>query len=293
MTLDRALPRRAWHHLEPLHAVLYFAPEAFTEAAGLGYRVDDRWPSYFAWRAAVLGRASSELTAATFYSFSPALVARYVPAVWETAEPEEVLRARLRAVDAVYRGLFDGQLNGPEFEELVGLAERAAESAVLAGRPLAAANAALAPAGEPHLALWQAITVLREHRGDGHLTALSAAGLDPCESLVSFAAVDAAPAENFAGRGWTEDEWSAARERLAGRGWIDGEGRATDRGRAGRNEVERLTDQLAAGPWEALGAERTERFMELMVPYFLTVIGAGLLPAQSTLGITTVPAPTW
>ncbi|MFC9330008.1 hypothetical protein [Kitasatospora sp. NPDC057015] len=293
MTLDRALPRRAWHHLEPMHAVLYFAQEAAVEAEALGYDVTDRWPRYFAWRIAPLGAVGAEVATAVCYSFSPAAVARHVPKAWAVAGPEKVLEARLRSVDAVYRSLFAGRLHTAEFTELVGLARLAAEAAVTAGRPLAAANAALAWPEEPHLALWQAVTVLREHRGDGHLAALLTAGLDPCESLVSFAAVGAAPAENFAGRGWTDEEWSAARERLASRGWLDADGEVTERGRAGRNEVERLTDQLAAGPWEALGTERSERFMELMVPFFLGVIQAGLLPMQSTLGITTVPAPTW
>ncbi|WP_354639336.1 SCO6745 family protein [Kitasatospora camelliae] len=293
MPIDRGLPRRAWHHLEPVHAVLYFAPEAFAEAGALGYPVDDRWPSYFAWRAAPLGPVGPEQVASAFYSFSPALVARHLPAAWEVAEPAEVLAARLRAVDATHRALFGELLDGPDLPELVGLARRAAEAALTAGRPLAAANAALPWPEEPHLALFHAATVLREHRGDGHLAALLAAGLDPCESLVSFAAIGAAPAENFAGRGWTGPEWAAATERLTARGWLDGEGRVTDLGRAGRNEVERLTDQLAAGPWEALGTAGTERFMELMVPYFFAVIGANVLPERSTLGITTVPAPTW
>ncbi|MFE2913410.1 hypothetical protein ACFXI0_21540 [Kitasatospora indigofera] len=293
MPLDRALPRRAWHHLEPMHAVLYFAPEAAAEAGGLGYELGERWPSYFAWRTAPLGAASAELATAVCYSFSPATVARHVPRAWAVADPAKVLAARLRAVDGIYQGLFGDRLATAEFAELVGLARLAAEAAGTAGRPLAAANAALPWPDEPHLALWQALTVLREHRGDGHLAALLTAGLDPCESLVSFAAVGAAPAANFGGRGWTDEEWSAARDRLATRGWLDAEGLATDTGRAGRNEVERLTDQLAAGPWEALGTERSERFMELMVPFFLGVIEAGLLPMQSTLGITTVPAPTW
>ena len=293
MSLDRALPRRAWHHLEPMHAVLYYAPEAAAEADALGYDLGERWPSYFAWRTAPLGAASSELATAVCYSFSPATVARYVPQAWVVADPAKVLAARLRSVDAIYQSLFGDRLATGEFTELVGLAGLAAEAAVTAGRPRAAAHAARPGRGAPRRARGPALTVLREHRGDGHLAALLATGLDPCESLVSFAAVGAAPAENFGGRGWTDEEWSAARERLATRGWLDAEGLVTDAGRAGRNEVERLTDQLAAGPWEALGTERSERFMELMVPFFLDVIQTGLLPMQSTLGITTVPAPTW
>ncbi|WP_285774093.1 hypothetical protein [Microtetraspora sp. NBRC 13810] len=110
----------------------------------------------------------------------------------------------------------------------------------------------------PHLALWQACTVLREHRGDGHLAALLTAGLDGCEALVSFAAVSAAPEANFAGRGWTGQQWAEARERLAERGLVDAEGRATDRGRALRDDVERTTDRLAA--------ERADRLAKLIHP---------------------------
>jgi len=54
-----------------------------------------------------------------------------------------------------------------------------------------------------------------EHRGDGHVAALQTAGLDPCEALVSFAAIGAAPEEVFGSRGWSAAEWAAARDRLA------------------------------------------------------------------------------
>ncbi|GJF28975.1 hypothetical protein KNE206_16750 [Kitasatospora sp. NE20-6] len=291
MTTERALPRRAWHHLEPLHAVLYYAPEMYAEAAALGFATDTRWPSYFAWRTAPLGAASAALTTAVCYGFSPATVSRHVPAAWSTATPEAVLAARLRAVDAFYRNLPGGVTDSPGLAEAAVLARAAAEAASCAGRPLAAANAALPWPDEPHLVLWQAATVLREHRGDGHLAALLAAGLDPCESLVSLAATGAVAVADFAGRGWTDEEWAAATERLAVRGWVDAEGRATERGRAGRNDVEFLTDRLASGPWDALGAERTGRLLDLLGPLFLTVVRAGLFPPGGTLGIMTVPAP--
>ncbi|MZE52054.1 hypothetical protein GTY86_12240, partial [Streptomyces sp. SID5770] len=112
-----------WHLLEPLHALLYYAPEAFEEAAALGYDTGERWPSYFAWRAAPLGAAGPLRVASAFYSFSPATVARYVPAAWATADPADVLAARLRAVDRAYRALLgEDAVAGPD----PGLAEAAA-----------------------------------------------------------------------------------------------------------------------------------------------------------------------
>ncbi|MFJ5709529.1 hypothetical protein [Streptomyces sp. NPDC093105] len=279
--MDTARTRQMWHLLEPLHALHYYAPEAFEEAAALGYDTGERWPAYFAWRAAPLGAVGPARVASAFYSFSPAMVARYVPAAWETAAPGAVLAARLRGVDRTYRRLLD--VTG--LDEAAGLARRAAEAAGTAGRPLAAAHAELDRADAPHLVLWQAATLLREHRGDGHVAALLAAGLDPVEALVSFAAVGAAPESVFASRGWSEAEWAAARERLAGRGLVDAEGAATPAGRELRAEVERRTDELAAAPWAALGPDATARLAELLGGPWLAAIGSGLLPSENTLGI--------
>ncbi|WP_084963399.1 SCO6745 family protein [Thermoactinospora rubra] len=294
-----SLARRIWHHTEPIHATLYYAPQAFEEAAALGYAVGERWPSYFAWRAAPLGPAGPRLVTAAFYSFSPAMVARHIPSAWQVATPGDVLEARLRAMDRALRHLLEdnqgdkqgGKVATPELAEAAELARRAAESAEVSGRPLAAANLDLPWPTEPHLVLWQALTVLREHRGDGHLSALAAAELDGCEALVSFAAVGAAPPATFASRGWSQEEWAAASERLRSRGLIDADGQATERGRRLRDQVERTTDRLAAQPWRALGEERCERLIQLVTPVLGAVFQAGLLPMTTTLGIATVKAP--
>jgi hypothetical protein len=277
--------RQMWHLLEPLHAVLYYAPEAFEEAAALGYKTDERWPSYFAWRAAPLGDAGPGRVTSAFYSFSPRMVGEYVPAAWEIASPGDVLDARLRAVDRTYRKIFGERVDAPGTAEAAALLRRAAEAANTAGRPLAAANAELAWPDEPHLVLWQAATILREHRGDGHLAALMTAGLDPVEALVSFAAIGAASVERFASRGWGTEEWAAGRERLVVRGLLDAEGVATEAGRALRAEVERRTDELAAAPWAALGVKERDRMADLLGPLWVEVLGAGVLPAENTLGI--------
>src|ERR1039458_10586773 len=87
--------RVMWHQREPIHAVFYYAPEVFAEAATLGHAVDTRWPSYFAWRSAPLGAAGPGLVAAAFYSFSPAMVAQHVPAAWPGPPPRPGLEGRL------------------------------------------------------------------------------------------------------------------------------------------------------------------------------------------------------
>jgi hypothetical protein len=219
------------------------------------------------------------------------MVAAQVPAAWAVAAPERVLAVRERAVDRIYRTLLGDLIGSPGLAEAAALVREAALAAGTAGRPLAAANADLQWPGEPHLVLWHAINVLREHRGDGHIAALQAAGLDPCEALVSFAAVGAAPEEAFASRGWSAAGWAAARDRLAARGWIDAAGQATARGRDGRDEVEWRTDRLADAPWQALGPDRAQRLAELTGPFLGAAFQSDLLPARSTLGIATVQAP--
>jgi len=264
-----------------VHAILYYAPEVFARSEKLGFDVATRWPSYFPLRAAPLGAAGPELVAATFYSFNPAMVREHIPAAWEIASPENVLAARLDGVGEALRKLVGDQ----DLTEVVDLAKRLVDGANDSARPLGAANADLPWPDEPVLALWHAATVLREIRGDGHVAALLTAGLDPTEALVSFAAVGAAPVEVFASRGWSESEWAAAQDRLVERGWMNADGTATDEGEAGRAEVERITDELAAPAYRALGAESVGRLAQLVMPITMAVVGSGLLPMQSTLGM--------
>ncbi|MFI1764333.1 hypothetical protein ACH41H_20105 [Streptomyces sp. NPDC020800] len=283
--VEPARVRQLWHLLEPLHAVLYYAPEVSEEAAALGYGTSDRWPGYFPLRAAPLGPVGAGRIASAFYSFSPRMVARYAGPAWGTASPQEVLAARLRGIDRTYRTLFGDRLADPELAEAAALARRAAGAAGTAGRPLAAANAELPWPEAPHLQLWQAATILREHRGDGHIAALLLADLDPVESLVSFAAVGAASVERFESRGWSGQEWSAARARLVARGLVRADGTATEAGRALRRDVEEHTDRLAAAPWRVLGRADSDRLAHLLGDYWVAVLSSGLLPSESTLGI--------
>ncbi|CAI9403062.1 SCO6745 family protein [Nocardioides sp. T2.26MG-1] len=172
--------RRLWQLLEPIHAVTYFSPEPLAALRAAGYR--GFWMGYFAGRAAPLGPASAELTHAVFYNFAFEHVARALPDAWGYAAPEAALAARLEgSVAALNRHLGGRHLGGGTPDAAVGraaeLAERAAGAAPLEGRPLFAANRALAQPDEPLARLWQAATLLREHRGDGHVAALVTAGI--------------------------------------------------------------------------------------------------------------------
>jgi hypothetical protein len=279
--------RRMWPAFETYHAPVYFVPEAAEEYRSLGLK--GGWMGYFASRSAALGPASPGLVTAVFFNFHPAMVARALPDAWALASPEDVLAARVRTADAALRRLIPEHLGSAEGHEAAALAREAAEAPALAGRPLFGALRSLPWPEEPHLQLWHACTLLREHRGDGHVAALTAAGLDGCEAHVTLTAAGTVPRETLQrNRKWSDDDWAAAEDRLRERGWLDAGGALTDAGRAGRAEVEARTDSLAEEPWRALGPERTERLLELLAPMARAINEAGGVPVPNPVG---VPAP--
>ncbi|MEI5522202.1 hypothetical protein WB401_02925 [Streptomyces brasiliscabiei] len=269
MSAPAVAPRttaRALHDvMEPYHAVLYYAPQVQEAFADIGLK--GMWPGYFGSRAAPLGPAPASVVTALFHHFKPALVARAVPSVWEAAPPDDILAARLAGVDAALRALLGRTVDGPDIAEAAFLAASAAAACGAPGRPLGAANAALPLPGPPHLALWQAVTTLREYRGDGHVAALTHAGFDAVEALVTITAAGGEVRSSIqARRGWTDEEWAEGERRLRDRRLLDSDGGLTPGGRAARDTVEILTDRFAATPWDTLGAQRTHRLYTLLQP---------------------------
>ncbi len=219
---DLRTVRRLWRVFEPYHAITYFSPETTTAFKAAGLR--GFWMGYFAGRAAPMGPVGSGLVAATFYNFAPRMVSRSIPDAWGFASPQAVLEARITGVDEALSRILGERLSGPEMAEAAGIAEDAVAVTDVAGRPIFAANAQLAPPQEPHLRLWWAVTCLREHRGDGHVAALVQAGIDGCEAHITLVATGALSRSVLQpNRGWTDDEWASATERIrvarvAGRG---------------------------------------------------------------------------
>ncbi|MCX4501920.1 hypothetical protein ACH4E9_28165 [Streptomyces anulatus] len=277
--------RRCHNAVNPLHSSLFFSPDLGAEMAKIG--IEDQSAAYFATRAAALGAVGAGTVSATFYNFNPALVARHVPAVWETASPDVVLGARLRAADTTLRRLLGEEVIASDaMAEAARLALRATEACTPHARPLYAAHADLPVPEEPHLAFWHAATLLREHRGDAHLAVLLAAGLDPLESLVSHTATGKGMAIRWilSSRGWRRTDWEAASDRLRARGLLaDGEELAlTGAGTALRAEIEEATDRMDTAPYEHLGAEGVERLTELGRGFLFTAAAAGAFPASAT-----------
>jgi len=291
--------RTMWTLFEPVHAVTYFTADSRSayEQAGLrGF-----WRGYFAGRAAPLGAVNAAVVAASFFNFAPAFVGRAIPGVWDLITPEDALRARLDGATAALRGLLAGQES--EAAAAGDLLWRAIGELDFPGRVLSAANAAL-PVPEDGLArLWQAATVLREHRGDGHFAALAAADIDGCEAVALRCLMDLSRENMQPVRGWTDEAWDDALARLAARGWVDGVDGAdrdggdggdggdgaltlTGAGREAHAAVENATDWAAARPWAKLGPEVTAEIAAALAP--ISAACASVLPFPSPIGL---PAP--
>ncbi len=279
---DLDVTRSMWTLFEPVHAVTYFAPEArsaFEEAGLRGF-----WRGYFASRAAPLGPAGAAVVGASFFNFSPAMVARAIPGVWELISPAEALRVRQAGAVSALRGLLGGLES--EVAAAADLLGRAVSEADGAGRVLAAANAALPPAEDEIGRLWQAATALREHRGDGHFAAMTTADIDGCEVLVLRCGLDMRREDLQPIRGWTDEQWDAAAARLAARGWVGADGTLTPAGQNVHATLEIATDQAAARPWTRLGPGAVADLAGVLTP--IAQACAQVVPYPSPIG---VPAP--
>ena len=279
--MDPVIARKLARTANPYPSIIFLAPEAAAASAAAGL---PRGPmGYFAGRAAPMGAVPADVVIATFYNFQPELVRSCIPAAWSFTTPAALLEHRIVATDAALRRVLGDEVaTGPQVAEAARLARAAAEACTPEGRALFAGHASLPWPAEPHLDLWHSLTLLREHRGDGHLMALQLAGYSGCEALLMHVAVGGVP-RAFAGtRAWAAEQWAAAADSLRGRGLIDADEVATEAGRAHRETVEEQTDLLSVGPLMALGDAGCARLRELMRPMSLA-IAADIYPAGQGL----------
>jgi hypothetical protein len=277
--------RQTWRTLEPVHAMVYFAPEPQEEYTALGLDpAANRAVGYFPARAAAMGAVTWQTVQASFFNFSPLAVQFGMVGVWDLVTPEQLIAARLRGADRALRRIGGDLLD--DLDEAVGLARTATEGCTPYGRPLYAAQAGLAWPEEPHLQLWQAISLLREFRGDGHIAALVCAGLTGLEAAVLHVAMgDTWSRQGLqATRAYSDEEWDAAVASLFERQWLDASGAFTQEGRGRREAIEAKTDELALAPWERIGEDGCARLRELVRPLSKAVSDAGTFgPVGPTL----------
>jgi hypothetical protein len=268
------LARRMFELVEPIGGVPYSADEPNEAMYALGFT--KYWDTYFAGRAAPLGASvPAEVVHALFYNFAPGEVARHIPRVWGTTTPQAALAARQQGCVKALRRILGDLSHGPEFIRAADLLTAAAISAPLEGRPMYAALRTLPVPDEPVARLFHAASLLREHRGDGHIAALMVEGIGGLEAHVLVALDLDIPAEKF-GRihHLPAAQLASLVDAMKARGLVAEDGGFTPAGRETKRRIEALTDDLAVAPYLALGAAEVGELTAALEPLAAPLVAA-------------------
>jgi hypothetical protein len=246
--------------LEPFAGQVYFSPECHANYEALGYGpspgdfggvAGPEMESYFCSRGSVMGQVPGSLIAAAFGVFNHVLVERIVERGWEKTDATTICQARDDGAIAQLRRILGDRPDG--VEEARALLERAGADLEPYGKPLYAGLAARARFDDPLADAWRLADRLREYRGDAHVAAWTAAGLDACQVGLLSELYWGLPARSYSRtRMWSDEQYDAAEAELEERGLL-ADHQLTDEGRAFREEIEVVTDRQCAPIVDALG----------------------------------------
>src|SRR3954471_6777641 len=268
-----SMARRMFELVEPIGVIPYSADEPNEAMCALGFT--NYWDTYFAGRAAPLGLVPAEVVDALFYNFAPGEVARHIPKVWRTTTPDAAIAARQTGCAKALRRILADHVDTPGFARATQLLLKAATSAPVEGRPMYAALLAMPVPDDVVKRLFHAASLLREHRGDGHIASLMAEGIGGLEAHVLYALGMDMPAEKF-GRihHLPAAQLAALIDGMRDRGLIGHDGWLSEQGRAVQQRVEALTDELAAKPYEGLEVGELDELMSALEPLAALLVAA-------------------
>lgn len=259
--------RRLRARADAIFGAVWCMPERHTGFTRLGLSPA---ASALGGRAACMGPVPGEVAVAAFGCIEPTVVLAAIGEAWSKTTPEELLAERLACARRYLVGLLGPRPDG--IERAVELLRRACEAAPAAGHPLFAGLRSLPWPGDPMGDLWRACEMVRERRGDSHVNAWQAAGLDGVEiNVLSELWRDLRVGQVAVGQmGWPPEAVEEAHRRLVARGLVDGGG-LTPAGRELRDGIERATDVQERPLLEALGADLDE-LLVLLEPWARTVL---------------------
>ena len=248
---------------EPIGANVYFAPEAHANYAKLG--LAGYGAAYFCSRGASLGKPGGLVVTSAFGVFSPAIVVPAVDEGWSKTEPEPLLQARSDGAVASLRRLL-GEPDAKQLGRAVDLLQRGLAVAEGAGHALFSGLKSLPYPADPVGQLWRCCDMLREHRGDSHISVWTKALLQPIEIQLMSELQMGIPLKTYsATRGWTVEQMDAAIEGMRAKGWIVG-GAFSPEGRAFRERVESETDEMEVPIVDVIGADLNE-LLDILRPW--------------------------
>ena len=257
---------------EPIGANVYFAPEAHANYAKLG--LAGFGAAYFCSRGASLGKPSGLVVTSTFGVFSPAIVVPAVNEGWSKTEPEALLQARYDGAAASLRRLL-GEPDAKQLGRAIELLQRGLEVAEAAGHALFSGLKSLPFPTDPIGQLWRCCDMLREHRGDSHISVWTKAMLQPIEiQLMSELQMRIPPKTYSATRGWTVAQMDAAIEGMRAKGWLTGDVFSPD-GSAFRDRIESETDEMEVPIVDAIGTDLDE-LLDILRPWTTAIVKVGI-----------------
>jgi hypothetical protein len=268
-----ARARRLGSVLEPVTGQVYFSPECHANYVALGFDASSAesngvalpdGSAYFTSRGSVMGQVPGEVVAAAFGVFNPEVVIPMVQLGWTRTDAATICAARDGGAIAQLRRIL-----GDEPEGLTRVNElllRAVAALRPEGRPLYAGLRSLATPDTAIGAMWRMGDMLREFRGDSHINAWTAAGVDATEIGLLSELYWGLPMRSYSRtRAWTVPQFDAAHERLKSRGLVE-DGGFTASGREFREDIELRTDAQMKPAVDALGDDAEELF-RLMEPW--------------------------
>jgi hypothetical protein len=243
--------RRLRDAVEPIATQGWWSRPAGDRMTALGLSF---LPGYVWGRAASLGEPVPSVVVSAFGVFEPAMLAGAYEAGRSLVGHDDMLFAR---ADGAAEAL-DSLVTAEEADAVSVPLMRAIDGLDGLGRPMFGALRELPRPSTPGGRLWRAAELVREHRGDGHLAAVVAAGLDAVEAnVLTELWLDFGLGEYSGTRAFGPDAIAGAAERLAERGWVESDGAATvltAGGRAARVALEEATDRSQGALVSALGS---------------------------------------
>jgi hypothetical protein len=268
---DGGPARRLRDAIEPIamHAVWCARTnERLAEAFGLEFLGAYVWG-----RASALGDAAPGVAAAAFAVFEPSFLTAVLTDARSKASWADLVAARDAATAESLRDL----LGGEPVSDVTAMLRRGIDAADLAGRPLFAGLAGQQWPPDQYGQLWRACDILREHRGDSHVAACVAAGLDAVEMNILTEVWLGMPLYAYsASRVWSPDALGAATDRLRSRGLLDGDA-LTPAGQRFRDDIEAATDAAQRCVVEAIGAD-LDAAVDKLAAWSSRLIDGGAFP---------------
>lgn len=247
-TQQASVARRLRDAIEPLAMHPVWSRQTNEAMAALGL---DFFSGYVWGRAAALGEPAPAVVASSFAVFEPNMIGAVYDAGRAACRRDDLLAARFEATTASLSAVLDGIDVGGAVTRL--------RDAVLeldrSGRPLYAGLAEIPLGDDPVAVLWRSAEMIREHRGDSHIAACVAEGLDPIAmSVLTELWVGYGLGEYSGSRGWAPEAIEATAGSLQDQDLLDGD-QLSPRGQELRDHIENATDRAQSQLIDRLGAD--------------------------------------